>query len=335
MKHSVIRFLTRFISLALVILSAGCGQRGDADRVRIGFIVKQPEEPWFQMEWKFAAMAGQEHGFDVIQLGAVDGERVLAAIDSLAAQGAQGFVICTPDVRLGPAIVARARQHGLRLMSVDDRFLGPDGGPMEDVPHLGISAFEIGREVGRLLIEEMNSRGWNIDDTGLCLVTFEELDTARERADGVRAGVIAAGFPENRIFTTPQRTSDVPGAFDATNVLLTRQGYVRNWLVAGMNDNTVIGAVRALEGRGFMADRVIGIGINGTDALVEFQRLEPTGFYGSMLLSPRRHGYETSLMVYRWITEGMEPPMLTETTGIFITRENFRRVYEEQGLPLN
>jgi L-arabinose transport system substrate-binding protein len=335
MKNSSLRLCFVGALAATLLLWSGCGQQSDPDRVRIGFIVKQPEEPWFQMEWQFAEQAGRDHGFEVIKLGAVDGERVLAAIDSLAAQRVQGFVICTPEVRLGPAIANRARQHGLKFMSVDDRFVGSDGQPMENVPHLGISAFEIGREVGLALVAEMNRRGWNVGETGLCLVTFDELDTARERTNGIRAGLKEAGFPDNRIFATSQRTSDVPGAFDATNVLLTRQGNVRNWLVAGMNDNTVIGAVRALEGRGFGADRVIGIGINGTDCLVEFQRREPTGFHASMLLSAKRHGYETSEMVYRWITEGAEPPKLTETTGILITRENFRQVYEEQGLTVN
>ena len=28
------------------------------DRLKLGFIVKQPEEPWFQLEWKFAEEAG-------------------------------------------------------------------------------------------------------------------------------------------------------------------------------------------------------------------------------------------------------------------------------------
>ena len=43
-----------------------------------------------------------------MKLGVQDGEKVMTAIDSLVAGGAQGFVICTPDVRLGPAIVAKA-----------------------------------------------------------------------------------------------------------------------------------------------------------------------------------------------------------------------------------
>ncbi len=79
--------------------------------MKIGFIVKQPEEPWFQDEWKFADQAGKEKGFTVVKIGAEDGEKVQSAIDNLGAQGAQGFIICTPDVKLGPASSPRLRQQ--------------------------------------------------------------------------------------------------------------------------------------------------------------------------------------------------------------------------------
>jgi L-arabinose transport system substrate-binding protein len=93
--------------------------------VKIGFVVKQPEEPWFQDEWKFAEQAAKEKGFDLVKIGAEDGEKVQSAIDNLGAQGAQGFIICTPDVKLGPGIVAKAAANNLKLMTVDDRLLAP------------------------------------------------------------------------------------------------------------------------------------------------------------------------------------------------------------------
>ncbi len=64
-----------------------------ADEIKIGFLVKQPEEPWFQDEWKFAQIAAKEKGFTLVKIGAPSGEKVMSAIDNLAAQKAQGFVI--------------------------------------------------------------------------------------------------------------------------------------------------------------------------------------------------------------------------------------------------
>src|SRR5262245_40961252 len=116
----------------------------------------------------------------------------------------------------------------------------------------------------------MKRRNWPADETAVCAVTFEELDTARERTDGAIESITAGGVAEAKIFKAPQKTSDQPGALNAVNILLTQQPNVKRWLICGMNDSAVLGAVRAMEGRGFNADNVIGIGINGTDCITEF-----------------------------------------------------------------
>lgn len=303
-----------------------------AKAVKIGFVVKQPEEPWFQFEWKFADEAAAKYGFKLIKIGAPDGEKVLSAIDSLGAGGAQGFVICTPDVRLGPAIVEKARSNTMKLLAVDDQFIGPDGKFMTDVHYLGISARQIGRDVGKELYAEMQKRNWPLQETAVCIVTFDELDTARERTEGTLESLTQAGFPADKIFKTAEKTTDVPGAIDAANALLSKHPEVKRWLVGAMNDSAVLGAIRAMEERGFNADTTLGIGINGTDCIAEFEKPQPTGFFGSMLLAPRRHGFETAEMMFKWIQDGTEPPLDTRTAGIFITRQNFDQVLKEQGL---
>ena len=35
----------------------------------------------------------------------------------------------------------------------------------------------------------------------------------------------------------------------------------------------------------------------------------PTGFFASILLAPKRHGYETAEMLYKWVKDGVEPPL--------------------------
>ena len=300
--------------------------------IKIGFIVKQPEVPWFQLEWKFADLAAKEFGFELVKIGAPDGEKLLSAIDNLAASGAQGFVVCTPDTRLGPSIVAQAKRRGLKVLAVDDRFLNSDGKPMDSVHYLGISARKIGESVGAALAAEMTARNFPAADTAVCAVTFEELDTAKDRTDGAIEALVVAGFAKDKIFKAPQKTTDIPGAFDAANVLLTQHPAVKHWLICGMNDSAVLGAVRAMEGRGFPAESVIGIGINGTDCIAEFEKARPTGFFASSLLSARQHGYETVKMLYLWIKEGREPPLETNTVGVMINRQNFTQTLKEQGI---
>jgi L-arabinose transport system substrate-binding protein len=303
-----------------------------ADKIKIGFIVKQPDEPWFQLEWKFAQQAADKYGFELIKIAGTDGEKALGALDSLGTSGAQGCVICTPDVKLGPALVAKAKEQGIKLLAVDDQFIGSDGKPMTDVPYLGISARKIGESIGQALYDEMKKRNWSADDTALCVVTFDELDTARERTEGAIDAIKKAGFPEAKIFKAAEKTSDVPGSIDAVNVLLTQQPGVKHWLICGMNDSAVMGGVRATEGRGFTADSVVGIGINGTDCIAEFERPTKTGFFASSLLSAKQHGFQTAEMMYKWVKDGAEPAKDTRTVGVLINRDNFQQVLKEQGI---
>jgi L-arabinose transport system substrate-binding protein len=331
--------LIRFATLGLGVLIAGCTKNtpqpegaGAPPKIKIGFLVKQPEEPWFQFEWKGADRAAAKYGFEVVKLGVPDGEKVMAAISNLAAMRAQGFVICAPDVRLGPAIMTQARQHDLKVIAVDDQLVDANGRFMTDVPYLGMSAAKIGEAVGKELFRELKRRGWRLEDTGACVVTFEELDTARQRTEGAIAALKAAGFPADRIYKTPQKTTDVPGSFDAANVLLTQKPAVKHWLICALNDTGVLGAVRATEGRGFRAEDVIGIGINGTDCIDELRKPRPTGFHGSMLVSAPGEGFRTAELLYHWIAHGTQPPLDTRTTGIFITRENFEPVLRQEGI---
>ena len=68
---------------------------------------------------------------------------------------------------------------------------------------------------------------------------------------------------------------------------------VKKWLIAGCNDNGVLGVVRALEQSGYTADDMIGVGVNGQIACEEFKKPEVTGLQGvdlRRLGDPRRHG---------------------------------------------
>jgi L-arabinose transport system substrate-binding protein len=303
--------------------AAGCAER--ASEVRIGFIVKNPEEPWFQNEWRAAEAAGAKHGFEVIKIGATDGDKVLTAIDNLAAKGAAGFVICAPDTRLGSAIQQRAKANDLKVMSVDDRLLGSNGQPIAEIPHMGISGYDIGTMVGDTLIKEAQARGWSLADVGFLRISYDSLQTAKERTTGARDALLKAGLPQANVFDAPQRTLDTEGGLNAATPVLTRRSNLKKWMVVGLNDETVLGGVRAAEGLGLGRDSVIAVGIGGAGtAQAEFAKADPTAYVATIHISSRRHGYETAEAVYRWVAEDKAPAPLTLTSGQVMTRDNYK-----------
>ncbi|MET0949417.1 MAG: substrate-binding domain-containing protein [Pseudomonas sp.] len=320
------------VAVATAVLGMS-GISSAADKIKIGFLVKQAEEPWFQTEWAFAEKAGKDHGFEVIKIAVPDGEKTLSAIDSLAANGAKGFVICPPDVSLGPAIVAKAKANGMKVMAVDDRFVDASGKFMEDVPYLGMAAFEVGQQQGAAMAAEAKNRSWDWKETYAIINTYNELDTGKKRTDGSVDSLTKAGLPLDHIIYAPQKTLDVPGSMDSTNSALPKlPKEAKNLIIGGMNDNTVLGGVRATSTNGFSAKNVIGIGINGTDAIDELKKKE-SGFFGSMLPSPDKEGYNTALQMYEWVKDGKEPPKYTAMEDVtLITRANFKEVLTKIGL---
>lgn len=332
LKNKGEKVLKKLSTIAIALIMVTCiffSVAAKNDNIKIGFLVHAPEEDWFQDEWRFADQAARELGFELIKIGATDGEKALTAIDNLAAQQAQGFIINTPDVKLGPAIKAKADMYGMKFMSVDLRFLDSNGNDMEEIHHMGISAYDIGRLVGRSLVEEMEDRNWKNTQIGYLKMTFDELPTIAERTDGATDVLLENGFPKENIYESPMRTLDTEGSFNAAHNSITKHPNVNKWIIAGGNDPAVIGAIRALEGQGFTADQVIGIGINGSSfAISEFEKDEPNGFFASVKLSARKHGYDISKLMYKWITEGEEPPLVIWTSGELMTRENYKELME-------
>ena len=292
-----------------------------------------PEQAWFINEQRAAAEAGKAQGFEVINMGVPDGEKVMSAIDNLAAQGAVGFVICAPDVRLGPAIVAKARARDLKVVTVDDQLVDADGKPIAGVPHLGMSAFKIGQQVGQTLAAEMKRRAWSMQDVAALRITDNELPTARLRTDGATGSLVEAGFDARRIYDAPQRTTDTEGGFNAALPVLSGHPEVKHWLIYAVNEETVLGGVRATEQLKIPASDVIGVGINGaSEAYAEFSKSTPTGFFATVAVSSTLHGRQTAIQLIDWVRTGKSPPANTETTGRVMFRSNWQQVKQDLGL---
>lgn len=231
--------------------------------------------------------------------------------------------------------MAKAKSYDLKVITVDDQFLNAKGEPMTDVPLVMMAATAIGERQGTELYKEMQKRSWDASTTGVMAITADELDTARRRVDGAISALEQSGFPANQIYRVPTKTNDIPGALDAANSLLVQYPTVKQWLIVGMNDNTVLGGVRATEGQGFGSDNVIGIGINGVDAVNELAKSQPTGFYGSLLPSPDVHGYKSIESLYKWVKEDVQPEKFVEVTDVvLITRDNFKDELAKKGCKL-
>ncbi|MYM38571.1 substrate-binding domain-containing protein [Duganella qianjiadongensis] len=320
------------IAAAALCLMAASQLAHAADAVKIGFLVKQAEEPWFQDEWRYAEQAAKDKGFVLVKIGVPNGEKMIAAIDNLAAQKAQGFVICAPDVKLGTAVERAARRNNMKVISVDDRLVDGSGKLIASIPHMGISGYAIGKQVGEGIAAEIKARKWNMAEVGAIRVAYDQLPTARERTMGAIDALKAAGFAAANVIDAPQAKTDTESAFNAANIALTKNFRFKYWVAVGLNDEAVLGAVRAAEGRGIKADSMIGVGIGGAKAAEnELNKPAATGFFGSVMISAKEHGYQTSVNLFNWITGKAVPPAEVQTRGMLMTRANQAEVRKQMG----
>jgi L-arabinose transport system substrate-binding protein len=334
MNHKLRRLTLTAIAAATLGLPFASQMSAHADEpLKVGFLVKMPEQAWFINEQKAATALGQKEHFAVVNIGTPDGEKVLSAIDNLGAQGAQGFVICAPDVRLGPAIQARAKRYNMKFVTVDDQLVDSTGKPLATVPHLGMSAIKIGNQVGTAIADEMKKRGWKPEEVGALRITDYELPTAKQRTDGATQSLLASGFKKENIFDAPQKTTDDEGGFNAASPVLSQHPTIKKWVVFALNEETVLGAVRATEQLHIPSSDVIGVGINGAgEAFAEFQKKEPTGFFGTIAVSSTNHGKDSTQNLVDWIKNGKAPPADTQTTGKLMDRSNWQDVRKELGI---
>ena len=137
---------------------------------------------------------------------------------------------------------------------------------------------------------EIKKRGWKMKEVGAIDVTYDSCRPRMSAPTGDRSAG-SSRLSEGKHRRAPQAKTDTENAFNAANIALTKNPQYKHWVAFGLNDEAVLGAVRAAEGRGFKADNMIGIGIGGTEsALNEFKKPTPTGFYGTVIISPKRHG---------------------------------------------
>lgn len=317
----------------LAFLFVGCGSKG----TKIAFIVKDINEAWFQNEIEYAQKAAVDFGFKLYvypldffgKTALYTHENFMTDLADARSKGCQGVIACVPDVSRGDEIVEYCIKNNMKLMTVDDRFRDSSSwsGFNEDVPHLGIDGYQIGRLVGITSAQELIIRGWSVSRTGIIELKSRQNPILAERVEGASLIIREVlPFKDDNFFSF-----DVPvSTYDNVNQLLKKhfpaiRNKFENWIIFSQNDDCTLGGVHALGELGLVPRKIIGCGINGSpSAIADLKLASSTGFMGSVKLQVNVHGYDTCKNMYRWIVKGIEPEKLTTSDGVLLTRDDFQ-----------
>jgi L-arabinose transport system substrate-binding protein len=117
------------------------------DELKLGYINKMGEHPWFVAEVAGAKSAATEAGVKLstqdVQFNA---DLTLTTFDTMVGDGVKGIAIVVPDKALGPVVAEKAAKANIKLIAVDDDIYSQD---KTMVPYIGMNAMAIGRQAGR------------------------------------------------------------------------------------------------------------------------------------------------------------------------------------------
>ncbi len=306
------------IGLAALALAAA-----RADDVKLGYINKMGEHPWFVAEVAGAKAEAKKLGAAIstqdVQFNA---DLTLTTFDTMVGDGVKGIAIVVPDRALGPVVAEKAAKANIKLIAVDDDIYDAK---KKMLPYIGMNATNIGRQVGAEDAALYKTMGWDkLQDVRLASIEDRKADTCMQRNRGAEAAFLEAvpGFDKSHIIRIPYDNT-MNGSIDAVTTTLTAHPEAQHWIFYSCNDDGVLGAVRATENSGMKPDQVIGIGIDGSRACDAFGSGNPTGFRGTMWIDSGKEGATAVALLVKSIQDNTPLPPITYVSPDLITPANF------------
>lgn len=293
-----------------------------AEDLKIGYINKMGDHPWFVAEVEGAAGAAQAEGAEFVSQDVqFNADLTITTLDTMIGDGVDGIAIVVPDRALGPVVAARALEAGIPLIAVDDDISYEDGSP---VPYVGMNAHSIGRSVGRELAAMYNTEGWADKEVRVVSIEDRKADTCMQRNIGAEEAFLEGvpNFNADNILRVAYDNTMV-NSIDVMTTTLTANPTATHFVFYSCNDDGVLGAARAMENAGYSADQGLGVGIDGSRACDAFGNGRASGFRGTMWLNSANHGREAVELLLANIKDGAELPLTTFTEPEFITLGNF------------
>jgi len=317
------------ISFVVALLfSAMLAAPAHAQNIKIGYINKMGDHPWFVAEELGARKRAQELGVGFSSQDVqFDANLTITTLDTMIGDGVSGIAIVVPDRGIGPIVAAKAMAAGIPVIAVDDGFTFEDGTP---VPYVGMNARSIGQRVGEELANIYKAENWGRKNVRVVSIEDRTADTCMQRSRGAEEAFLNAVPEFNRAnLLRVAYDNTMVNAIDVMTTTLTAHPDATHWVFYSCNDDGVLGAARALENSGYAPEEGLGIGIDGSRACDAFGGRRPSGFRGTMWLNSANHGAMAVELLVKAAREGSEIPLVTYAEPEFITAANFARYKEK------
>ena len=281
---------------ALVVLAA-CARKPERKVVGVSLLTK--EHVFYRDLEKGLREAAANHGLDlIINSGDWDLAKHQAQIENYIVQKVDAIVVCPCDSRgIGPAI-QKANAAGIPVFTADIR---AEGGQI--VSQIASDNVAGGREAAKYLARLLNGKG------EVAIIDQPIIQSTIERVRGFLE--VMAQYPEIKVVARPNGEGVRDKAMKAAEDLL--QGFPNLAGIFGINDDSALGALAAVESAGRK-----GIVIVGFDAIPEARQaiLRGSALKADVVQYPLDIGRTTIETISKYLSGQAVPPEIPVRVGI-------------------
>jgi L-arabinose transport system substrate-binding protein len=286
--------------------------------VKIIYVCKMLTHPWFQEEDKGAKAMAAKLGITYIGIDAnLSDEAFMAGIESAISQKASGIAFCITDQAMGPAVTDRLKAAKIPYVTINDNVKQSDG---KDAPHVGIDTYGSCFAGGVAMAKLAEKRGFfkpgNVVKILSVDVSFKTF--LHERTIGYQDGIIKnSPLKKSDCITMDNETGMFEQVLPVAQGIINAHPEVTHWLITGLNDDSAVAPLRALEEAHFNMDNAIACGLGGYSLSTdEFKKGNKN--YLTIKLQPQTHGSEAVRVLFEFITQKKPLKGFTPTSGVVV-----------------
>ena len=283
-------FLCTIIILLSSCQSGDAGDRNTEPVATIGVSVLTMTHPFFLDMVDELRKTAEANNFEVIvNSSEFDVAVQKNQISDFIVQQVDAMIICPADSRAIGTAIQEANMAGIPIFTADIAVLVEDA---EVIAHIGIDNYEGGRMAGELALELLGGDGQ------IAIVDHPEVESVIQRTKGFM-DVVNDALSQGQAVEVVSRlpgSGSMDKSFKATEDIL--QAHPEVDVIFGINDETALGAVAAIEKAG-KSGAVQVIGFGGKEEALKAVR-EGT-LYADIITHPRQIGSRVIESIARYM----------------------------------
>lgn len=235
----------------------------------------------------------------IIVAGEFDAAKQAAQIDDFISQKVDALIVAPCDSRAVGSSIAEANKANIPVFTVDIANLSTQG---KVVSHIASDNVEGGRQAGKLMAKALNGKG------KVVIINHPGVTSVLDRVEGFRE--VIAKYPGIRIIADAPAWGQRDKAMALMEDLLLKVPDIDG--VFGINDDSALGALAAIEGAGKTGKIVIV----GYDATPEAKQAIKAGkIYGDAIQYPTKIGTLAIQTIHDYFSGKKVPSVIPVEVG--------------------